>query len=221
MANPLSSHNFGWDAASGRYYDLATHRFVSSGVVHRAIEEAILASQNSMAAVTQSLVSGSIGLPQWQLAMEAEIKLIHTASAALARGGWGQMTQSDWGWVGQRVKTQYQYLRNFANQIADGSQSLNGKAVFRARMYAQASRNIYEEMRRRFMRLYKGAVSERRILDPVADHCEPGDRPGCVELAAKGVQPIGTLPEIGDAQCLTMCRCKFMFYDTEGKVIGE
>jgi hypothetical protein len=168
------------------------------------------------------LQAGEISLAEWQLAMEQEIKIIHTASAASARGGWAQMTQADWGWVGQRVRAQYAYLDRFTRQIAGGQQRLDGRALMRARMYAQAARATFQEMRRRYARIYKDGVTEERVLKPNAEHCEGGDnRPGCVELAALGRQPIGTLPPIGAAQCLTFCLCTFRIYDADGNLIGE
>jgi len=220
MANLLSSHSFGWNEATSRYYDVSSGRFVSTQVVMRALEEGLVIAQNDITIATERMIAGTISLPMWQLTMENEIKLINTAAAALARGGWSQMTQADWGWVGRRIRTQYEYLRNFAKQLESGEQVLNGTVLVRAKMYAQAARDTYEEMRRRYARLYKAAVNERRILDPLADHCLERERPGCVELAARGVQPIGTLPPIGAAQCLTFCRCHYEFYDILGNTIG-
>lgn len=223
---PISSnwltHDFGWNEAAGRYMDLTTGRFVSFADVNAALELQVINSEMNIAAVTEQLRAGTINLAEWQLAMEQEIKVIHTASAASARGGWAQMTQADWGWVGQRVRVQYQYLNNFAAQIANGQQPLNGRALQRAKMYAQAGRSTFQEMRRRYTRIYKGAVTEARVLTPNAEHCEGGDnRPGCIELANMGRVPVGTLPPIGAAQCLTFCQCTFRFFDAEGKAIGE
>ena len=182
----------------------------------------ISVSESNINLVTQKLQAGQINLAEWQLAMEREIKTIHVASSASARGGWAQMTQADWGWTGQRIREQYEYLRRFAGQIASGKQPLNGRALVRAEMYAQAGRSTFQEMRRRYTRIYKNGATEQRVLEPNAEHCEETEnRPGCVELAEMGRQPIGTLPPIGDATCLTFCRCFFRFFDADGNEIGE
>lgn len=216
------THDFGWNETAGRYVDLTTGRFVSFADVNAALEMQIGISEIHMSVATERLQAGSINLAEWQLAMEQEIKIMHTASAASARGGWAQMTQADWGWVGQRVRAQYEFLNKFARQIATGQQPLNGRALQRAQMYAQAGRSTFQEMRRRYVRIFKGAVTEQRLLTPNAEHCEgDDDRPGCVELADMGRVPVGTLPPIGDAQCLTFCQCVFRFFDAAGKVIGE
>jgi hypothetical protein len=168
------------------------------------LEKVITASQGNIEGITQRLMDGNINIPEWQLAMEREIKAIHTASGATARGGWTQMSQSDWGFVGSQVKKQYQYLDGFAQDIVSGKQPLDGRAMQRARLYAQSGRGTHEEMRRR-MESNKGKNQERRILAP-AEHCTD-----CVEYAGRGWQPIGTLPPIGASLCRTNCHCRFEF----------
>lgn len=215
------THEFGWNESAGRYIDLTTGRFVPFEQVNQALEMQIAVSESNITLATQRLQAGQINLAEWQLAMEQEIKTIHVASSASARGGWAQMTQADWGWTGQRVREQYEYLRRFADQIASGKQPLNGRVLVRANMYAQAGRSTFQEMRRRYVRIYKGATQEARVLEPNAEHCEETEeRPGCLELAELGRQPIGTLPKIGQATCLTFCRCRFQFFDAAGNEVG-
>lgn len=205
MIHPLPlSHDFGWNEIASRYIDLTTGRFVSRALVAQELEKVITASGNNIQAVSQSLIDGSISLPEWQLAMEREIKLIHTASGAVARGGWSQMSQTDWGFVGAQIKKQYQWLDNFAVDIARGKQKLDGRLLNRARLYAQSGRGTFEEMRRRMAR-NKGMTRERRLLAP-AEHCR-----GCIEQAAMSWQSIGTLDPIGAEECRTNCVCRFEY----------
>ena len=200
---PLS-HDYGWNETAERYVDLTSGRFVSRAVVAQELESVINLSQNNILTISQNLLDGNITLPQWQLAMEQEVKLIDVASGVTARGGWDQMTQSDWGFVGSLVKKQYGYLTNFANDISSGKQKLDGTLLNRARLYANSGRVIYEEMRRRMAR-NKGKTEERRILAP-AEHCE-----GCLAQADLGWQPIGTLDPIGAEECRTNCMCRFEY----------
>lgn len=220
--SPLpADHAYGWDEISGRYRDLLTGRFVGQAAVSAELERYLATAQSNITVLSDQLRSGAINLQEWQLGMESNVKLSHTIAGALARGGWAQMTQSDWGWVGRKIRDQYKYLRNFAQEIANGTQPMDGRFMQRAKMYAQAARSTYQEMRRRYFRLSGKALSEARILTPGAEHCEGGSgRPGCVELAALGKQPVGTLPPIGSAQCLTHCLCHFVFFDAEGVMIG-
>ena len=138
------------------------------------------------------------------------MKIVHALSAALSLGGWFNVKPSDWGRVGSLTKWQYERLTNFANEIASGKQALDGRFTLRVNMYAKAARGTGEEIARA-VAAENGYTKERRILG-VADHCRTaGGLQGCVELAEKGWEPIGTLPRIGDTPCRTNCHCHFIY----------
>lgn len=196
--------DYGWNPTANRYVDLSTGRFVSSSAVRDALEDVMSNSKAKMNAITQQLIDGSISLSSWQSEMMSLVKVSHVAAASSANGGWAQMTQSDWGFTGSLIKDQYAYLRNFAAELADGTQALDGRALVRADMYGEASRDTYEAMRFRNAEAM-GAEEEIRELG-AADHCS-----GCLEQAALGWQPIGTLEEIGAMECLTRCHCTKKF----------
>lgn len=100
------------------------------------------ASAVNMSALTQQLTDGGISLANWQKGMRAEIKIIHINAAMSSQGGWAHMTQSDWGFTGQLIRTQYKYLDNFAAQIASGEQPLDGRAREGGYVWGRAERNI-------------------------------------------------------------------------------
>jgi hypothetical protein len=190
---------YAWNGT--RYYDLETGRFVSMSAVRDALESVIDASAIRMNNLSQDLVNGTITLAQWENGMMANIKTAHVAATAAANGGWAQVSQSDWGAAGQLIREQYEYLRNFAGQIADGTQGLDGRLLVRSDMYGDASRDTFEAIRQRRM-IADGFEEERGILEPGVDHCD-----GCLERAEEEWQPIGTLLPIGDAECATRCHC--------------
>ena len=196
---------YGWNESAGRYVDLDTGRFVPFSDVRNALESVIDVSGVRMNILTENLVGGQISLAEWQAGMMEQIKISHTASAASARGGWAQMSQSDWGAAGRLVRMQYDYLSNFANEIASAKQLLNGTALVRADLYADAARGTFEEIRRRYERTMNGMEQERRVLGE-ADHCK-----GCLDQAALGWKPIGSLDPIGAEECVTRCHCTFIF----------
>lgn len=207
QTNPIVS-DFGWNTTAGRYVRLSgegSGRFVSFADVRNALESVMDASGSRMNLLTQDLVTEQITLAEWQSGMMEQIKISHNAAAASARGGWAQMSQSDWGATGRLIRAQYDYLRNFANQIASGKQALNGSALVRADLYAHAPRGTFEEIRRRHERLENGMQEECRVLGE-ADHCE-----GCLHQAELSWQPIGTLAPIGSQECVTHCHCRFRF----------
>jgi hypothetical protein len=200
QTNPITSE-FGWNATAGRYMDLSTGRFVPFLEVRDALESVMGAARDNMNGLTERLIGSQISLAEWQTGMMQQIKLAHTAAAAAANGGWAQLSPSDWGAAGRMVRDQYDFLRNFAEQIADGTQPLDGRALVRADMYGEAARGTFESMHQRYEQLYNGMEEEIRLLGE-ADHCD-----GCLDQAALGWQPIGTLDDIGAEECLTKCHC--------------
>lgn len=208
---------FNWNPLSGRYTDATTGRFVSfASVKDFAIEPIIARAQGEMQLLLTMLRTKEISIGQWQTLMMSQIKQLHVMAAVAARGGLDQMSPSDWGVVGAQIKNQYIYLRNFAKQIESGKQPLNGFAIRRVQMYAEAVRSTFEQIRRRVASVYMGATEEIRVLGP-AEHCHTdGKLLGCSELAEKGWQPIMSLPRIGETPCRTNCRCKFKFRKEEG-----
>lgn len=202
--NILTS-DFGWNKTAGRYINLTTGRFVPFADVRDALESVIDVARDRMHDLTQSLIDSQISLAEWEAGMLEQIKLAHTASAAASRGGWAQMSQADWGAAGRMIRDQYDYLRNFAEQIASGEQALNGTALVRADLYGEAARGTFEQMRRRYEKLMNGMTEERRVLGE-ADHCD-----GCLDQAEQGWQPIGTLDPIGAEECVTRCHCTFHY----------
>ena len=198
---------YGWNGT--RYYDLETGQFVSNAAIRESLESVMDLSALRMNAVTQSLIDGNISLASWQTSMMSEIKISHVTSSVLSQGGWAAMTQSDWGATGQLIRAQYDYLRNFAAEIASGKQPLDGRALVRADLYADAANGTYEEMNRRSA-ITDGFDEERRILEDTINACD-----GCIEQAGLDWQPIGTLDPIGAEECATRCRCEFTFRNSE------
>lgn len=196
---------YGWNEVAHRYVDLDTGRFVSNVAIRDSLESMMDLSALNMNALTQSLVDGKISLADWQTSMMVEIKSAHVAAASLANGGWAQMTQSDWGAAGQMIRTQYDYLRNFANEIASGKQPLDGRALVRSDLYGDAANGTYAEMQRR-AQILEGMEEERRNLEDSISACD-----GCIEQAELDWQPIGTLDAIGAEECTTRCRCEFSY----------
>lgn len=153
--------------------------------------------------LADALKEGRINLAEWQAAMRDYLRVQYTAAMELAKGGREFITQSDWGYMGSALKKQYAYLDNFKNDIMNNpDQWLNGRLDARMGLYRESSYSAYEDFNRREY-INNGYDEEIRLLGQ-ADHC-----PGCLEQAAKGWQPIGTLDPIGAEECVTNCRCEF------------
>ena len=189
---------FTWDARISRYRG-PNGKLVSPIKVREALDEAIRKTDDRARALGTSLIDGEISATAFYREMRSLVKSVHLYSAASAKGGWAQMTQADYGRVGQIVRKQYQYLNGFAAEIAGGL-PMNGMIPNRAAMYAQAGRATHEDTRRELERA-NGKTHERNILHP-ADHCSD-----CVAMRDLGRVPIGTLIPIGKRICRTQCHC--------------
>ena len=198
-----------WNEAARRYIGPGG-RFVPQSAIRGALETVIDASKGGIRELSEALQAGRVTLAEWQLGMARQIKLIHTASGALAQGGWAQMSQADWGSTGQLLRQQYAWLNNFAAEVGDGSQPLNGNFLRRANMYGDAGRGTYERQRQRLHR-DQGYVEEMRVLAPV-DNCED-----CVDWAGHWA-PLGSLPPLFASVCRTNCHCIFWFRTADGVV---
>jgi hypothetical protein len=197
---------------TARRYIGSDGRFVSAGAIRGALDTTLQTSRGNVDLICGQLQRGEISVAKWQAAMAQEIKVSHVASASAAKGGWAQMSQSDYGFTGAKIKEQYQYLQNFANEVASGKQPLNGAFLRRARMYNDAARGTYEDVKKREAKK-AGAIEERRVRH-AADSCID-----CIEYEALGWQPIGTLPKIGASICRTNCRCTFEYKNFGGDIV--
>jgi hypothetical protein len=186
--------------ASGRYRDTSTGRYVAGGVVRRELDTYIANSDNAARDLVNSLRERGINLADWELAMRREIKRTHLNAIALERGGWANMTPADYGRAGQIIREQYGYLAKFSEQIANGTQKLDGTVSSRAKLYTEAGRETF----------YKSKHANRaedidmvRSIRNATDSCEE-----CIEL--DGVwftigDPAYKLP--GDRICSKNCQC--------------
>ncbi len=197
--NPLTPEYL-WNEAGHNYIDRKTGRFVSRQVIRDQLDNVIDASSQVMRAISQQLRDGDISLAEWQTQMMQQIKTTHLAGGAMQRGGWQQMTQADFGRVGQIVRREYDFLRTFAEQIASGQQKLDGTLARRAALYGQQGRPTYLTFWDSTA-AQRGFDEERSILQP-AEHCTE-----CISEDAKDFQPLGQMIPIGQRICRSSDKC--------------
>lgn len=194
---------FSFEPATGRYRD-ANGRFVPDQSIRRALDVVLDAQAQTMRTLTQQLMDGALSLPDWQQQMMQATKSVHLVGLAVAHGGWNQLDQSDFGWVGQRIRSQYGFLNRFGADIAAGRQKMDGTLLARSELYAQAGRATHRAAEQR-LATKRGLHEERNVLG-AADHCA-----GCLSETARGWVRIGSLVPCGSRDCLVRCHCSLTY----------
>lgn len=91
-------------------------------------------------ALSEQMFTGEISIGTWEEQMKLELRGLHSSAAAIAKGGWDQMTFADWGRLGPIARAQYRWLHNFAEHIAENRDVISLAYVrARAHLYGEAA----------------------------------------------------------------------------------
>lgn len=196
-----------WDQQSRRYRSGDTGRFIGRDAITGLLEQRVDSAEARMGRLAAAYHAGEITPAVWAVQMREEVKNLHLQNIALAKGGWDRLTQQDYGRVGAAVKAIYPKIAGSAADVQAGTVSLPQMQT-RIADYIGSARRLYYQAEREGLPSEAGMVTiERRHLDPAAQHC--GD---CIDYAAKGWQPVGTLPAPGQAcRCGGRCRCSIEY----------
>jgi hypothetical protein len=93
-----------------------------------------------------NLESGAWTVQQFEQAMRTRLKNAYVAEYVLGRGGAAQMTQADYGRLGQLLRRQYGYLRRFLDDVSAGQETA-GTAAERARNFLGSARQAFSRGR--------------------------------------------------------------------------
>ena len=204
-----------WNQAAGRYIG-PNGQFVSQITIRGELDKALDNVTDRLVSLSRDFRTGAIDGRTWQIESMKLIKQTHLIGGALEKGGWANMTQSDFGRIGQIVRGEYAYFNNLIAQLELGQQRLDGTLDSRMRLYGQAGRGTYHTFERE-SRAIQGYDEVKRILHG-RDNCKSSKRPGCVEEAAKGFVKLEFFVMIGDTTCLSNCRCSTQYRNS---VTGE
>lgn len=193
--------DWSYDPLSGRYRG-KNGRFLSVKAVEALVDGRISKLDATLKHLTRSLIDGSITIDQWQNSVREALKSAHIQAAIVGHGGRDGMGNAEYGRIGQRLRQEYSYLQNFARDILERRVS-GAMALARIGLYAESVRGSYWEGTT--LRQEKQGYSlMRRILDAQAQHCQD-----CLDYAARGLVPIGSLPLPGQrCACRARCKCR-------------
>lgn len=196
---------FVWDENRLRYWSLTSESIVSPAQLRTYVDIAIDRTENRIDWITRRLINGRIDYPGWATLVQQELKAENVGLAQLAIGGGDMWDATTAGRLGQRMRLLYQKLTDLGLEWERGEVSPR-QMLNRIGMAVHAARGTYEGMIRGVM-LDAGYDMERNVLADGAHHC--GE---CPALTEQGWVELGTLPMIGDRECMTRDMCS-MEYD--------
>lgn len=172
-------------ARGAKYVDLTTGRYVANSQIQDLLRGYTQSAESRLELYAMQYANGNLTGRQFYDLMTREVKVTTNANTALARGGWGQVTQSDWGRNGFLMRQEYERIRQL---VADKEAGLITDAQLqqRARLYANSAYGRYWEIETE-RQAAAGVTGER--VRTVGD-----DRvcPECLAAEAAGVLPLGT-----------------------------
>lgn len=217
-AKSLPVSELKWNKAACRY-TRTDGKFVSQARVEVVLEQNIDAIGEKMDELIEDLIIvGALGIDFWERQMRRLIKNLHLQNAALAQGGFHNITQAGYGRAGYQIKYNYGRLNNFAQQMRNNPAMLTpAKANYltnRVGLYAQNGRTTYSWVQQK-AHIDNGFNFVENILEPEAVHCHTTSKAiGCPELTEKGRMPINEFVQIGSRQCGPGCKCRARYFKT-------
>lgn len=197
----------GWIWDGEHYRRTSSGRIVSDRELRNYVRKISKATRDGMKKETQQLIAGAIIGAVWYSRTRNLLKTLYHTVWLIGIGGF--LFDDDLQRNLFYAFCLIQFIRhdNFARQLNTGEQALDGSATSRAGMYGTAGNSVYQNVGLDRAKK-RGYIEGRRILGPNENHCEDtGERPGCIDEALKGWQPIARVLPIGEAACYTNCLC--------------
>jgi hypothetical protein len=201
-----------WDPIKRRYVD-SNGRVLSESEVRAAVDEYVQSVQDGIDSKVAEYAAGTITVAALFAWLDEELTAMHGAAGSIAYGGLDQMGEREWRRIEDKLTEEMLYLHNFKQDVQSGA--IAGEEVSpagisaRARMYADAGYSQYAgQVKAR--EADAGAVGVRRVCLEDEASCQE-----CVDLASEDYVPLSEITDIGDATCLSNCRC-YMEFDYQG-----
>lgn len=176
--------SYAWDDRLHNYVDLATGRMVPRQVLQDLLRTVVDGSERRLGLLGRLYADGTLTGRQFYELMAREVKLSTNVATALAKGGWQNVTQAEWGANGAQCRAEYGRLREFVRAVENGELSA-AQIEARAKLYGNTAYRRYWELEQTAQRA-RGRTLMR--IRTVGD-----DRvcPACVAEEARGWQEIG------------------------------
>jgi hypothetical protein len=197
-AEDLPKYEF--DKTSQRYRNLSTGRYLSEATVREITNKRIDQVIKDISVIGNLLANGKISVATWESGTRDALKQLHVQQYLLGIGGQKNMTQRDYGIIGNQLQKQYQYLNGFANDLINKGMTVRQFEI-RLQLYANSSRQAYE--RGKLESHKKEGFKWERRRRTKTESCDP-----CIQYEARGWVAIGTNPEpTQECDCQANCGC--------------
>ncbi len=174
---------YSWDDKLRNYVDNDTGRMVKRSDVTDLLRDMTKASEARISEYGKLFANDQISPRAFYEAMQQEIKLATNSNAALAKGGWAQLTQADLDANKEKLQQEYARLWQFARDKQDGLLT-PAQIEARANLYANSTYSRYWEITTEQQR-ERGMTQERLVTvgdDKVCEECQGAASSGWVEI---------------------------------------
>lgn len=139
----MPSTRWVWDTVSRRYRNTATGRYLSQARITSLRDEYASEQRQWADQAARRLAQRDWTVRRWEDEVRVVIKRTYLAEYMLGRGGRNAMTPADYGRVGNLLRDQYQYLRNFALDIQAGKLT-EAQIAARTQLYHESAIQAFE-----------------------------------------------------------------------------
>ena len=205
ILDPPKKIKVSYDKTTGQYRDKG--KAVPQSDLDLAIAGEALRLKKELEIKATALTQGRITFEQWQESTAKGLKDSHIRMAIVASGGKANTVANSYLIAGRNLKSEYEKLRGFAQDIKEGNLS-KAQIVARAQLYSNSIYRTYYETYH-FQKVEReGFTLAKRDLDPFAKHCPdcPGHATRGKFLPADQVTPKGV-----DCACRGNCRCRLTY----------
>lgn len=157
---------------------------VKRQAIQDLLRTVVAGSERRLGLLGSLYADGTLTGRQFYELMAREVKLGTNVATALAKGGWQNVTQTEWGANGAQCRAEYGRLREFVRAVENGELSA-AQIEARAKLYANTAYGRYWEIEQAAQRAR--GKTKMRILTVGDDRVCPE----CVAEEARGWQAIG------------------------------
>lgn len=198
-----------WDDELGRYVD-DDEQPVTESEILAVVQAELTDLESQVDALSDELLAESIDVATWEERLAELTAAVAMLFFLFGLGDRSKLTDDHTEFVEDRLRTQYDFLRNFSTQILAGGLSAAMIAA-RSKLYVHDA-----ESNHGYAQDFTHDTERFPYYSNVLGSTNPCDE--CPELTMRGIVARGSLPMIGTRLCQSRCHCHFAYYTTADAV---